>query len=567
MPFATAKKSATEVINSDALLIRELDVLQELSRAHRDEFLGANWFSNVRDMYNLLPPAVAAPTYRPYVNIPQFQTLMLMEASDMADEDPKVYIVGPDGKQDKEREQAFMGQWRRGYYSLQILYASLWAQLSGTGFVQVGYDPLARRGKGETYIRWRDPASCFPDPASSSESDWYYFQIEEWLWPDEIARRFPAAWKSHLVDPAPVSSPAPAAQQDGAAAHLQMPPGPMSAIGNQPGGGVAGPSNGRRKVRYTFIYDRNVKEIAKDGSGNSVALDKVIPAKYELMFPNGRYIVDCDGVVLFDGDNPYPMSQFPIARVQSLPALTSFWCPPPSRYTIDLQDLASRMLRQVFENFVRTNNSLWLLDAASNLTRENFSGLPGEIVVYSTNGKPPELRNPPQFPAHFLSYPQYLLSLQKELQGFSPSREGKTGSGNVGTDLFDSSVMQSQSITRLRSKLLATSIQRISELAFYTMAKYQIKGSYPAFENGFGMVEWQTIKQDEMHKYEVFLDPASIRPMSASALRKLVPELRKLQMMDTRTGLELMGIPGAGEIATDLEAEKALEALGRLKKR
>lgn len=560
-----ASTSPAPTVN-DALLIRELDTLQELSRDHRDAYLGATHFQNVRDMYNLAPPTVAAPTFRPYVNIPQFQALMLMEASDLADSDPKIYITGPGGKQDAQRQEAFMGQWHRGQFSLQALYSSLWSLLGGTGFLQVGYDPLARRGVGETYLRWLDPANCFPDPAATNEEDWYYFQVEARLWPDEIRRRFPRAYPTGIAQAVANSGTLSSDHQWGAG-KLKMPPGPMSAIGNQPSERGLGPSDGRRTVRYTFIYDSNVREIALNGAGNSTSTSNIIPAKFELLYPNGRYIVDCDGVVLFDGDNPHPMSQFPISRILSLPALTSFWCPPPSRYTLDLQDLASRMLRQVFENFVRTNNAVWVLDGASGLTRENFSGLPGEMCVIDASGKKPELVTPQAFPTQFLSYPQYLLGLQKELQGFGPAREGKTGSGNVGTDLFDSSVMQSQSITRLRGKLLATGIQRVAEQVFYCMAKYQGKGHYPTFETGFKLTDWSPIEPSKLGDYEVFLDPASIRPISASALRKIVPELRKLQMIDTKTGLEMMDIPGAAEIATGIGAEKSLEALARLKKR
>ena len=552
---------------SDAELIQELNILQDLSRTHRDEYLGAKHFDTVRDLYNLNPPPVAAPSFRPYVNIPQFQQLMLMEASDLADSDPKIYIMGPNSKRDEEREQAFLGQWHRGNFSLQILYASLWSLLGGTGFLQTGFDPLSRRGTGECYLRWRDPASCYPDPASTSEEDWYYFQVVERMWPDEIRRRFPRAYVTRAGDPiTPSGIPADNSQTWGMG-KLRMPPGPMSAIGNQPSERSMGPSDGRRDVRFTFIFDSNIKEIVRDLAGSATPTDNVVPAKFELRFPNGRYIVDCDGDVLFDGDNPHPMHQFPITRVLSLPALTSFWCPPPSRYTIDLQDLASRMLRQVFENFVRTNNCIWMIDSSSDVTRENFSGLPGEMVVYSATGKPPELKNPPQFPAHFLTYPQFLLSLQKELQGFPPSREGKTGSGNVGTDLYDSSIMQSQAITRLRAKLLATAVQRVSEQTFYCMAKYQGRSRYPNYEAGFKLTDWAPIDPDKQKDYEVFLDPASIRPISAQALRKLVPELRKLQMVDTLSGLEMLDIPGAQQIAERIEVEKALEALAKLKRR
>jgi hypothetical protein len=350
---------------------------------------------------------------------------------------------------------------------------------------------------------------------------------------------------------------------------MQMPPGPMSAnnsrLGNQPS---TTPSDGRLQVRYSYIWDSNVREIVKAAAGSEVKTDAVIPAKYELLYPNGRYIVDVENYgVVFDGDNPHPMGDFPLTRVLGLPALTSFWGVPPTRYTKDLQDLAVRMLKQNFENAVRVNNVQYFIDENSGLTTDDFGGLPGEIRVISSNGKAPTTLAPPAFPAHFMQYPQFLLQLQKELWGFSPQRQGQSGAGNVGPDLFESAVAQSQSLTRLRAMMLASSMQRLAEQVFYMMAKYQGDGKFPSFENGFQLTDWKQIAPDEAKRFNVYLDPASVQPMSANALRNLVPKLRQLQMLDTRSGLDMLGIPGAGEIAENLEIEKALEALGRLKKR
>jgi hypothetical protein len=558
------------VPSADEQLIRELDTLQDLSRAHRDEFLGANWLSDIRDLYNLRPPIVTAPTFRPPISVPQLQMLILMEASDLSDNTPKLYITGPDGKRDRQRETALMAQWRSANVNLNLMYASIWSLLGGTGFLQVGFDPYMRYGKGETFCKWLDPNACFPDPAALGEDDWYYFQLEARLWLDEVRRRFPAAWVKLGRDPIP--SGVPPSSSGYGSSPLTMPPGPMSTQGRLPSDRNNGPTDGRYRVRYTFIYDANTREVAKAGAGSSVATDKVLPAKYELMYPHGRYIVDCENIVLYDGDNPHPMSQFPIIRLLGLPALTSFWAPPPPRFTLDLQNLAERMLKQTFENAVRLNNGVWMIDAACGVTSENFGGLPGEIVIYNTQGKPPELKIPGAFPAHFLQYPKLLLDLQKELWGFSQAREGKPGSGNVGTELFDSAVMQSQSITRLRAKLLASSVQRLSQIFFYHMARYQMHAKLPNFnstesEDGFDMVDWEGVNDHQLKDYEIYMDPASIQPMSASALRKLVPDLRKLKMLDTRSGLEMLNIPGSEEIAKGLETEGALEALSRLKRR
>lgn len=563
--IATRRKTADDM-TPENLLIRELDTLQDLSDAHRDEFLGANWFQDVRDLYNLQPPIINAPSFRPPINVPQLQVLALQESTDLASNVLKVYITGPDGKRDHQREQALMAQWRSGFYNLSIMYATIWSMLGGTGFLQVGYDPLARRGMGETTVRWRDPSTVHPDPASTGEQDWYYVQVTQRMWPDEIRRRFPAAFTRGVKAPAAATGVTP--QSDDSGSRLQMPPGPMSTVGQLKEERALGPSDGRLKVRYSFIWDSNVKEVARDGAGSNAALQHSVPAKFELLYPNGRWIVDVEGFgVLADGDNPHPMREFPIVRVLGLPALTSFWATPPPRFTKDLQDLAVRMLKQVFENAVRVNNLQVFLDENSGLTPEDYAGLPGEIRVISSQGKEPKTIAPPAFPAHFIQYPQFLLQLQKELWGYTQQRQGNAGAGNVGADLFESAVAQSQTLTRLRGMMLAGSMQRLSELVFYHMAKFQKRGRYPDFEAGFKLTDWKGIEPGDIEKFGVYLDPASVQPMSVSALRRLIPDLRKLQMLDTRSALDMLNIPGAGEIAESLEQEKALEALARLKKR
>lgn len=561
-----SRKSAPAV-TSEMLLIRELDTLMQLSDAHRDEYLGSNWFSDVRDLYNLTPPIVNAPTFRPPINVPQLQVLALQESTDLAANVVRTYIVGPDGKRDRPREDAFAAQWRQGFYNLHIMYATIWSMLGGTGFLQVGHDPLSRHGKGEVKIRWRNPSTVHPDPAASSEDDWFYVQVTDRLWPEEITRRFPIAAARGTHAPAAASGITPS--QEASADRLQMPPGPMSAVGSLPEERSLGPGDGRLRVRYTFIWDANVRETVKELAGSREGeLQHAVPAKYELMFPNGRYIVDVETVgVVFDSDNPHPMGSFPIIRVLGLPALTSFWAPPPPRFTKDLQDLAVRMLKQVFENAVRVNNMQVFLYDDNGLTPEDYAGLPGEIRVIAAGSKPPHTMAPPAFPQHMIEYPKFLLALQKELWGYTQQRQGSAGAGNVGADLFEAAVAQSQTLTRLRGMMLAMSMQRLAEQVFYTMAKYISSGSYPSFEGGFKLTDWKGIEPQDLQKYGVYLDPASVQPMSASALRRLVPQLRQLQMLDTRSALDMLNVPGAHEIAENLEIEKALEALGRLKRR
>jgi hypothetical protein len=78
-------------------------------------------------------------------------------------------------------------------------------------------------------------------------------------------------------------------------------------------------------------------------------------------------------------------------------------------------------------------------------------------------------------------------------------------------------------------------------------------------------VTWQPDEAAE--DYDVRLSDGSIRPMSESALRSMVIELRKANLIDARHALQLLDIPDWEEIAEALEKEMQLAALAKLQRK
>jgi len=78
-------------------------------------------------------------------------------------------------------------------------------------------------------------------------------------------------------------------------------------------------------------------------------------------------------------------------------------------------------------------------------------------------------------------------------------------------------------------------------------------------------VTWQpdTAYED----YDVRLADGSIRPQSESALRAMVIELRKANLIDARHALQMLDIPDGDEIADALEKEMQLAALAKLQRK
>lgn len=541
---------------------RQIDTLESLSANYRDELFGPNWFRDLREFYNLAISSALYPSFRPPIAIPQFQTLAITEGSDLADMDPKIYIVSQGNKREKERELALQSEWRDGYINNQLMLGSIWSMLNGNGYIQVGFDPYARNGRGKVWVRSRDPESVFPDPAATSEDDQNFILLEERVYPEVVHERFPITGKSVGAPPPSIIKPGDDYQER--QRRLRVLPGPMS-IRNPLQERPSQVSDGRVRLRYLWIYDPQVEDVAKAIAGSKTKVDELASAKFKLKYPNGRLIVDCEGQCLYDGDNNLPNRSFGITRILGMPPLNSWYAPPPLRFTRTLQTVAEKLYTQFYENVVRCNNGIWFIEEACGISADDFGGIPGEVRVINTGSKKPDFVSPQALPTQVLEIPKTLLALQRELMGFTPPRQGDSGRGNVGVDLFDAAVFQSQSMTRMRAKLVAEAVYRIATQMFYLMATYYKDYDFPDFSQEFEMKRWERIARPE--DFLLYLDPASVRPISQAAMQKLIPVLRKEGLLDTRTALELMDIPGASEIATNLEREQALQAIARLKRR
>lgn len=564
--FPTVGKTPEK--NPDLVISRQIDELFRLSKEERDRQLGANWFSELEAFYTLTGiSSAAAPSFRPRVVIPELQTLMLAEATDISESSPKVYLLNR-GKLDKTRGKAYQEHWRHQQYSLYIFLAELWALFAGTGFLQVGIDPEGRRGKGEVWLSARDGGATYPDPGCLDPNHWVYVGWEDKMYLDEICRLWPETGARLRRQAKGHVSVRIGTGDDSGPGSLSLPEGPMRyGSGGVPQQRVLG--DGRLIVRQLIINDYSTEALSsQERKRIQDMLGPLTPApEYRQKFPNGRWLVECEGVVLADGDNFVPFRRFPVIPLQAMPRLKSFWVPPPVRYSKSLQELAERMLTSVFENATRLNNGTWFADERTGLDPYDFGALPGEIRIINAGSPVPEVKWPSAMPAHFTQLPELLLAKQRLLHGFTPARAGQSGAGNISQDLFDATVFQSQVLTRMRAKLMAPSIQQLAETVFYCMMRYyRQEQAFPGFGKEISMVPWQPAPDDWADAYEAYLDPGSIKPLSASYLRSLVSTLMDKGKVPLEFALDVLEVPGGAEIAERQREELELGAMNKLKR-
>jgi hypothetical protein len=162
--------------------------------------------------------------------------------------------------------------------------------------------------------------------------------------------------------------------------------------------------------------------------------------------------------------------------------------------------------------------------------------------------------------------PQYLLALQKELQGITPSREGQPGPGNISPELFEASLYQSKTITRCRERLLARSVHRLAEQIFDLMVvNYKGRRAFPTVNENFTTIPWLPLADN--NQLGLYVDPTSLMPISRSAMRQMAVPLREAGALDVQSFLEYLEVPNAAEVAQKMNREMQLAALSKSRKR
>lgn len=548
--FITSRKSDEVERNP---LVAHIDEWQRISQDAKKQKLGEDWFWTVETFYNLVDSGGPLPSFRPLIRVPQLQVLMMHEANDLSETTPRPYIVSnSDSKRDEDREKALQAEWRRSNINYHAMFTTLLSMFTGMCPLQVGYNPEARNGRGAIWGKMRDPRTFDCDPFTDYELNWSYVILEDRMHIEEVKRRWPLTARN--VKPRIAGRSVSPAIGD-AGYGFQLPPGPMAMVPGIPSERTL-PSDNRVRVRWVYCLDYTREKIESDELPDGA----IVPADFEWKYPNGRLVVECEGQILQDGDNPYPMKMFPVVPFWSTLPLYNIWTVPAIKFTMGLQSVGERLYTQLYENAIRMNNAVWFIDKRTGIDPEAFGGLPGEVQVINANSPVPQPTWGQPMPPHYTQLPQLLFDKQKELQGFTDARAGKPGAGNISPELFDESVVRSQGITQLRGRLNALSYQRVAELMYYTMCRYYRRQALPLRgEHGFESVEWAPVPRPD--EFDVYLDEASIRPMSQTMIRRMIPELMKAGAIGTRDALEHLDFPDAGGVAERKEKELELMAL------
>jgi hypothetical protein len=557
----------------------------EASDSARNKSLGENFAKAAEDLYTLTDAMVPGPVYRPSLSIPMLQRIMLEEANQVSNLSPRMYVfpsagasdpsysaarqsdpaaAPPSSPRDLSREVSLQAQWQTSKMNLHLLMAGLTARYCGAGWIVSGFNPDLSRARGGMWAQSIDPRLVFFDPGTDYTWNPSYAGWGTWMNLEDVRLKWPET--SRAIKPRHTSGGFQPFSGD-AGYGISQPPGPMSTMPGTPGQNAKTQSSEWRVlVRHCFCRDYTREAVEKPDAPQTSLIDPEVRLKY----PNGRWLVECDGVILQDGDNPYPprrdisAPRFPLFPNYVLPPLFGPWGLPVTRFTQNMQQLAQRFYSQIFENGLRLNNGVWFIEENTGIDIDGFGGLPGEVCVIRSGSKVPQQVTPSAISNSSMQGAEKLLALQNDVLGFSASRQGEPGAGNISTDLFDSAVLQSSGMLQLAGRFLSETCEAMGTFFFDTMCKFQQKSTlaYKGPE-GITLAAWNG--QVDPTTYDLALDDASVRPLSEAMVRKITPDLMKAGVVGTERGLRTMGYPDPEGVSDEQKTEQALAALAKVR--
>jgi hypothetical protein len=504
------------------------------------------------------------PSFKPPIVVNELQSLLLQEVSDLTDSPPRIFVQAdhrtPD--RDKSREKAIQAYWKREFVDHQIMLATLDAAIFPMGFIGVTYDPAADFGRGRLITRARSPYSVFPDPDATDDDDWRYVVLRDVL--DVVAIR--DTWVDHGPRVMPDNKYSLKDNDSHSKTHAVTGltgkyAGPMYA-GTAGFTKVDGYVKARAAVLSCFILDGAVEEEIIERLNEQA--EKTLVSVKRKKYPHGRLIQVANGIVLYDGPNPY-VRRFPLVRVSLQPTIHTFW-PPASILSgvLELYKSANKLDSLVVESGIRLNSGMIVAGTNSGIDPATFTNIPGQIIL-----KQPQsefvVTYPNPMPADMVQAGERFRGYARTVMGFTPSRTGAGQRGNVSPELTETEISQAMGLTRLRGRLLHNSVQKLVEVIFAGMARfYQDSRIFPNSRGDrWEPIQWKPVTGSP-EDYIVHVDPASFQVRSKTMLQRLYFTLAKMNKITDGELLQALDIPNAEELSQELSTELKQKALAGL---
>lgn len=267
--------------------------------------------------------------------------------------------------------------WTRGNWSYQLTELLFDSHIYGTGISSLKFDQSADDGLGKIEYDISDPFYCYPCKRALDTnrkcSEFFYAEI---LDIQEIKKRYPEKGKYVKGN----------GTNEAVLSRESADVSPYARLISPTDGYVYTNENPKNYAQNKetvlfecFWYPDDFEEKEKvevDDNGQPTKTYQQIKK-----YPNGRYTVWADDIILIDKANPLETGIIPYQRIVNYVDPRQFWGISELENLEGPQQVFNKVLSFALDVLVLMGNPVWIVDANSGVDVENIYNRPGEIIT------------------------------------------------------------------------------------------------------------------------------------------------------------------------------------------
>ena len=171
----------------------------------------------------------------------------------------------------------------------------------------------------------------------------------------------------------------------------------------------------------------------------------VVRSKY----PNGRFVVIANGIILEDGPLPYEDGLIPFSRYVNYADQRQFWGISEIEQLESPQRAFNKILSYAIDIMLYCSNPGWIISNDADVDTDNLTNQPGAVIEKSPSGQVERVQGA-QLPPHFMQVLERLTGWFNDIAGQSEFSRGEAPGGVTASSAIEQLIAASR--TRIRQK-------------------------------------------------------------------------------------------------------------------
>lgn len=337
-------------------------------------------------------------------------------------------------------------EWERNNWMMTVQEVILDGYITGSGISSMKYDPKLMFGLGAPVYKSEEPLYCYPDPeANDINDDMSQAFFKAYPFPtDRLKAKYPK--KAHLIKPDIQSDKCSREKYELNRTYLTE---HMSTSMQMPELTFDSETPNDYAIKKTMVFEAYLKpEDVEEYAEQTAEGEKVY--KVRLKYPQGRYVVIANGMLLQDGPLENEDGEIPFQKYVNYADPRQFWGISEVEQLASPQMILNKILSYTIDVLLYTSNPIWIVDNSADVDTDNLNNIPGAIVEKSPGSEVRRENGPPLNPG-FMQVLDRVIGWFNDVAGQSDFSRGEAPGGVTAASAIEQLISASR--TRVRQRM------------------------------------------------------------------------------------------------------------------